>query len=110
MDLSESIMQRRAIKAITEAGDRLVSHMHVDAKGKYVIWGEKDWITSSTHGVHLLDGLPTGSGPWRVAGVRFVELDESDDLLLDYAAMVGDEKENGHDYNAAVKVLAKAFD
>jgi len=110
MDLSESIMQRRAIKAITEAGERLVSHMHIDAKGKYVIWGEKDWITSSTHGVHLLDGSPTGGGPWRVAGVQFVELDESDDLLLDYAAMIGDEKENGHDYDAAVKVLAKAFD
>jgi len=42
--------------------------------------------------------------------VQFVELDESDDLLLDYAAMIGDEKENGHDYDAAVKVLAKAFD
>lgn len=110
MDLSESIMQRRAIKAITEVGDRLVSHIHVDAKGKRVIWGEKDWITSSTHGVHLLDGVLTGGGPWQVAGLRFVEMTEEDDLLLDYAAMVGGEKENGHDYDAAVKVLAKAFD
>ena len=112
MDLEQAVKNRLPIKAVTEGGDRLVSHIHVDTAVPRVVWAEKDWLTNQdTFGVHLIDGRVTGNGPWRVGDVKFEMFDDDDDyvLVMAYVNMLNEEDAEGHDYTAAVIALSQAI-
>lgn len=107
--LLDAVEQRKPVKCIVhDAGvEYLVTHL-VEREDDFV-WGQEYWFDDPTsHGVHVVNGKVTGTGPWQCGKLTFAEFDEDDTLALAYGTYMAFERMSKRDYLNDLEQLANA--
>jgi len=114
MQLEDALRKRMAVAVTWQGYTSLVSHLYVTPDGERLAFADVGWLENTDgHPVHHVKGKITGDGPWLAGDATFFALeeesDEHNDMWMTWCWIRGIEMTDGHDYEKAVKILAKEF-